>query len=67
MRLGLITTERDIEDLVYLKVDTTARGMVTGIVIRPRGHYVYLVTWADHEESVHHEGELTDEKGFEVT
>lgn len=44
MRLGLITTERDIEDLVYLKVDTTARGMVTGIVIRPRGHYVYLVT-----------------------
>lgn len=64
MRVGSITTAFDLGDLVYLKADPEARGMITGIILRPSNHYVYYVTWGDHEETVHHEVELTDEKGF---
>lgn len=50
--------------IVYLKIDTEEKGMVTGILFRPGG-YSYAVTWASSlEESFHYEMELVADKAF---
>jgi hypothetical protein len=50
-------------DVVYLRVDQSETGMVTGIVQRPAG-YTYLVSWHDRTESEHSCIELTSEKTY---
>lgn len=59
-----INNKFEIGQIIYHKLNPADPGMVTGLIIRPRGHG-YYVTWDDLEESHHYEMELTDEKGFE--
>ena len=46
-----------IFDSVSHLTDPESRGIITGIVTRPKG-YQYLVTWEDREEKPHYEPEL---------
>lgn len=57
-----------LESIVYLKINPTAesQAIVTGIVERPGGHVVYLVSGAGDDERQRYECELTDEVTFGV-
>ena len=48
---------RNSKDPVLYLTDPEGRGIITGIVTRPKG-YQYLVTWEDREEKPHYEPEL---------
>ena len=50
-------------DRVFLKVNPTEAGMVTGILFRPHG-MTYWVTWGNAAETTHYDIELTTEKAF---
>lgn len=57
-----LTTKYDIGAVVYLKAAPEMAGVVCGYVIHPGNHYQTIVCWADHEEAIHYDIELTDEK-----
>lgn len=53
-----------IGQVLYLRIKPETAGMVTGIMMRERGH-TYLVTWAhDMAERYHYEMELTPDRTF---
>ena len=52
-----------IGQTVYHRMNDEAKGIITGITIRP-GWFTYQVTWGSLEESPHYELELSDERGF---
>jgi hypothetical protein len=50
----------NVGDVVFLKVNATQIGIVTGLLIRHNG-IQYLVTWAfSHEEQAHYQFELVE-------
>lgn len=50
---------------LYLRVNPERRGMLTGLLYRPGGQILYLVTWDDPvEEKEHYACELSDTKAF---
>ncbi len=61
MRIDSKITKWDISTLVYLRANADMAGIITGVIVRRDGHH-YLVVWGDHEESIHYEFELLDEK-----
>lgn len=56
----------DLEEIVYLRIDPEATGIVTGIIYRPTGT-MYMVTWGISNEQHHYACELTREKTFVAT
>jgi hypothetical protein len=57
------TVKFTLEEIVYLKIDEDAKGIVTGIIYRPTGT-MYMVTWGMGNEQHHYACELTTEKPF---
>lgn len=50
---------------LYLRINSERTGMLTGLVFRPGGTILYLVTWDEPiEEKEHFACELSEEKGF---
>lgn len=48
-------------DVVYLKVDEDhACGMVTGLIVSPNDSYLFVVSWADGQDSKHYDFELSE-------
>lgn len=56
----------DLEEIVYLRTDDEAKGMVTGIIYRPNGT-MYIVAWGTENEQHHYACELTRDKAFSET
>lgn len=56
-----------LEQIVYLHVNPERKGMVTGLLLRPKGQLIYLVTWDDPvEEREHQECELSEIKVLDL-
>jgi hypothetical protein len=52
-------------EIVYLRVEPSEAGIVTGIMFRPSG-VCYYVSWSKTTEQQHYDIELQREKGFKV-
>lgn len=53
--------------IVYLRVNSERKGMVTGYLVRPGGYLLYLVSWDDPvDEKEHNACELSDTKSFDT-
>ena len=70
MASRLSTPAFSLGDTVYQRASPeTGGGMVTGILYRPGGGIIYMVTWGVSvcaDETNHWECELTTERGFTV-
>lgn len=62
MEINEISTNLNIGQIVWLKVQPEMKGMITGIIVRSGPSISYLITWNDGEESTHYEIEVTEEK-----
>lgn len=57
-----ISTKFEFGDIVFLRVRVERfPGMITGIIVRPVGGFLYQVAWGDKTETNHFEVELTRE------
>lgn len=53
---------------LYLRVNAERRGMLTGLLFRPGGQIIYLVSWDEPlDEREHYACELSDTKAFGET
>ena len=57
------TVKFAIGDLVFLRVNPSEAGMVTGILFRAHS-MTYWITWGSAHETIHYDIELTKEKSF---
>lgn len=65
MKLNNIQINFEIGETVWLKTSADAKGIITGIIIRPNSALSYFVSWNSFEEIIHYEFELTNEKPVE--
>ncbi len=57
------TVKFALEEIVYLRIDEDAKGIITGILYTPIG-VMYMVTWGIGNEQRHYASEITNEKPF---
>lgn len=65
MKLNNIQINFEIGETIWLKTNPDAKGVITGIIIRPNAAISYFVSWNSFEEIIHYEFELTSEKPVE--